>query len=371
MVWPSGATTDTVSLRVLRRTSATATSWEVEDMRDGTRSVLPTIRQGSELVAFDAVTRTAYFRESSREASRLFVATVGAPRAELLMQRNAFLGRIAEGTLQRISYSTAEGKPAVGWLLLPPGAQPGTRYPTVVWVYGGLVYGEAPPPYFVPLNSAGLLNLQLLAARGYAVLLPSIPLAPEGLPSEPLEAIVGAVLPAIDAGVASGYVDQDRLAVMGHSFGGYVAYGLIGLTSRFRAAIVMAGPANLVSLYGQFDSRLRHLATARDRMLAMVFAESGQYRMGRPPSEDMDRYLRNSPLTYARHVTTPTLIVQGDLDYVPVQQGEEFFTALYRRGVTAEFVRYWGEGHTIESPPNILDCWSRVFNWLAIHLERR
>ena len=70
-------------------------------------------------------------------------------------------------------------------------------------------------------------------------------------------------------------------------------------------------------------------------------------------------------------MSTPTLIVQGDLDYVPIQQGEEFFTALYRRGVASEFVRYWGEGHTIESPPNILDLWTRVFAWLDTHLPAR
>jgi dipeptidyl aminopeptidase/acylaminoacyl peptidase len=54
---------------------------------------------------------------------------------------------------------------------------------------------------------------------------------------------------------------------------------------------------------------------------------------------------------------------------VPIQQGEEFFTALYRRGVRAEFIRYWGEGHTIESPPNILDMWTRIFAWLDAQLR--
>jgi len=56
-------------------------------------------------------------------------------------------------------------------------------------------------------------------------------------------------------------------------------------------------------------------------------------------------------------------IMQGDLDYVALQQGEEFFTSLYRQGKRAEFVRYWGEGHVLESPANIRDMWRRIFAW--------
>ena len=90
--------------------------------------------------------------------------------------------------------------------------------------------------------------------------------------------------------------------------------------------------------------------------------------MGVPPWKDPDRYIRNSPLTYASKVTTPLLIVQGDMDYVPIQQGEEFFSALYRQNKPASFVRYWGEGHILESPANITDLWTRLFAWLARYL---
>jgi hypothetical protein len=58
------------------------------------------------------------------------------------------------------------------------------------------------------------------------------------------------------------------------------------------------------------------------------------------------------------------MIVQGDLDYVAIQQGEEFFNSLYRQGKRAEFVRYWGEGHVLESPANIRDMWRRIEAWL-------
>ncbi len=95
----------------------------------------------------------------------------------------------------------------------------------------------------------------------------------------------------------------------------------------------------------------------------MILAESGQHRLGAPPWKDPQRYIRNSPLFYADRVETPLLIIQGDMDYVPLQQGEQFFSALYRQGKRARFVRYWGEGHVLEGPPNIRDMWEQIFAW--------
>jgi dipeptidyl aminopeptidase/acylaminoacyl peptidase len=66
---------------------------------------------------------------------------------------------------------------------------------------------------------------------------------------------------------------------------------------------------------------------------------------------------------FVDRVETPLMIIQGDMDYVALQQGEEFFMSLYRQGKRARFVRYWGEGHVLESPANIRDMWQRVFDW--------
>lgn len=85
--------------------------------------------------------------------------------------------------------------------------------------------------------------------------------------------------------------------------------------------------------------------------------------MGGAPWEDATRYLRNSPIFYVDRVETPLMIMQGDMDYVAMQQGEEFFMSLYRQGKRADFVRYWGEGHVLQSPANIVDFWQRIFAW--------
>lgn len=125
----------------------------------------------------------------------------------------------------------------------------------------------------------------------------------------------------------------------------------------------------LVAVLRQDDHPLRYDENAHELLFFAGNAESGQNRMGNPPWADLWRYLRNSPLNYVDRVETPLMIVQGDMDYVPIQQGEEFFTAVYRLGKPAEFVRYWGEGHVISSPANTRDMWQRIFGWLDEYLK--
>ena len=94
-------------------------------------------------------------------------------------------------------------------------------------------------------------------------------------------------------------------------------------------------------------------------------AEAGQDRLGAPPSLDLWRYLKNSPAYYLDRVTTPLLLIHGDQDHVPIEGAEEVFTGLHRLGKRVRFVRYFGEGHVIDSPANIRDMWGRIFAWLA------
>lgn len=284
---------------------------------------------------------------------------VEATEGRLVARINEFTKDIAQGEYQPFSYGSM-----TGWILLPPGYRKGDRYPAVVSVYPDLVYNRSSPPRGT-IQSLGAYNSHLFAAQGYAVVFPSIPLTPAGTPGEPYKQIQDSVLPAIDETIRLGWVDEKRVSVVGHSFGGYAAYALATQTDRFRSVIALSGFANLTSLYGAFDPRFRYDPLVRDRLLFMTFAESGQFRMGSPPWEDAERYVRNSPITYVDRVRTPVLIMQGDQDYVPIQQGEEFFSALFRQNKEAVFVRYWGEGHAFESPANISDMWARIYEWLS------
>ena len=288
-------------------------------------------------------------------------ASGGTP--DVLMAANTFLRDVIEGELQPIEYTSLNGQKLKGWILLPIGYEKGRRYPTIVWVYPSSMQSDR-KPYLAQAAHGMSLNMQIAASRGYAVLFPSMPLKEEGDLDEPLLRLPEGVHPAIDKAVELGVADPDRLFVMGQSFGGFATYGLVTQTNRFKAAVALAGLSDFISLYTQFDARMRYEEFPHENLFMAALFESAQTAMGNPPWKDLGRYMRNSPVFYVERVETPVMIVQGDLDYVAIQQGEEFFTSLYRQGKRAEFVRYWGEGHVLESPANIRDMWTRIEAWL-------
>lgn len=313
------------------------------------------------LVEFESRKSTPVFRANDRTGTYLWIGSTS------VLQTNQFLNEIAQGEFRRIEYRGLDGQDLKGWVILPVNYEAGKRYPLVTWVYAGMIVGER-PSHMAQLNMPHSLNQQLLAARGYAVLIPSMPLKAEGETTDPYLELTKGVLPAVDKVIELGIADSKRLAVMGQSYGGYSTYGLITLTNRFQAAISLAGIADLTSLYGQFDVRFRYDEFANERLFYQAWNEGGQGRMGRAPWQDVGRYLRNSPLFYVERVQTPLLIIQGDLDYVAIQQGEEFFTALHRQGKRARFARYWGEDHVFQSPANVRDMWQQIYTWLDEHL---
>ena len=287
----------------------------------------------------------------------------GSPKR--LASANEFLSEIAQSEFRSISYTSLNGKELKAWVMLPIGYQPDRRYPLLTFVYPGIVYGDSPPRQIgVGIDSSQAMNLQLACAHGYAVLLPSMPLHAEGLAEDPMLRAQEGVMPAVDKVIELGIADSRKLFLMGMSFGGFATYGLVTQTNRFRAAVSLYGYSDLISLYGVFDARERYTDHPQENMGVAGLLESAQFRMGGPPWKDLGRYLRNSPIFYVDRVETPIMIVQGDIDYIPIQQGEEFFSALYRQGKRAEFVRYWGEGHGLNSPANIRDMWTRIFAWL-------
>jgi dipeptidyl aminopeptidase/acylaminoacyl peptidase len=333
------------------------------DIESGAVKPLVRPRELARLVAYHPETEVALFADEGRSGT--FLTLVRGGEVQSLVEANTFLRDVAESECRIIGYRSLDGVELKGLLLLPPNYQQGKRYPLVTWVYAGNVYKDKDHlPWQTRLNFDHPLNLQLLGARGYAVLIPSMPLPPQGSISDPLLELTKGVLPAIDKVIELGLADPHRLAVMGHSFGGYSTMGLVTQTNRFKAAIAMAGFSDFISAYGIFDARFRYEPYSHEWIFFQSTFETGPGRMGNPPWKDFARYRRNSPIFYADRVQTPLMIIQGDMDFVNLQQGEEFFTALYRQGKRARFVRYWGEDHILSSPANIRDFWQQAYAWL-------
>ncbi|HEX8525762.1 alpha/beta hydrolase family protein, partial [Allosphingosinicella sp.] len=318
----------------------------------------------SEVLAVSPATRQVAFFDSAHNVGRLVVA--GAQGRHTIAEINRHLAGVEGGRPLRIDHQGPDGSSRMSWLLLPPGHRPGQRVPAIVNVYPG--NGNAASWSRWRLDSTTPLNDHILAARGYAILYPSLPSA-QTLPRDPLENLADSLLAAVDAAIAEGYIDPDRLAVQGHSFGGYAAAAVIGQTNRFKAAVAQSAPYNLYSLYGQIDPR-RRLAVEQDglNLYNVSLLETGHGGMGAPPWRDSERYLRNSPISQVEGVRTPIMLIHGDLDYVPMAQAEEYFTALTRLDRDAIFLRYFGEDHILNSPANIRDMWQRLFGWYERHL---
>ncbi|HEY5757748.1 MAG TPA: prolyl oligopeptidase family serine peptidase [Steroidobacter sp.] len=332
-------------------------------LASGKRTALAVPTPGAELLSFSPSSGQSVFQAHDAGGGLRLLLSARDGATSTLIEANGWLRDITRPEQRSFEYTSLDGEKLRGWLLLPVGYTPGHRYPLITSVYAGAVFSEVPPGSLRFGQSLNPYSPQIWAARGYAVLMPSMPLNPWGNPDDPMLRLPNGVLPAVDKVVELGIADPRRLFVMGASFGGFSTYGLVTQTKRFAAGVSLAGLSDLISLYGQFDARMRYSDYPQDHLGSMQKAESGQTGMGAPPWADLNRYLRNSPLFSVDRVQTPLMIVQGDMDYVALQQGEEFFNALYRQGKRARFVRYWGEGHAIRSPANARDLVDRIDAW--------
>lgn len=333
------------------------------ELTSGTLEVLPKPHIEATLAGYEPTGGMLIFSASGRTGTFLWATHRQFGAFQQLLETNTFLRAIMPSSFRRVEYRSLDGQELGAWLTLPPDYQEGRRYPMIVWVYPGSM-ARPSPKYLFDIDDLSALNLQIPAAQGYVILEPSIPLSPEGEAEDPMLRLPSGVLPAVERVIELGIADPERIFLMGQSFGGYATYGLITQTRRFRAAVALAGFCNLISLYGTLDARYRYDDIAHEDLFMPASLESAWCRMGGAPWQDLGRYIRNSPIFQVDRVQTPLLIIQGDMDYVALQQGEEFFRALQRRGVHARFVRYWGEGHVLEGPANIRDMWRRILAWL-------
>jgi dipeptidyl aminopeptidase/acylaminoacyl peptidase len=206
--------------------------------------------------------------------------------------------------------------------------------------YPGQVQSD-PPFLDEPGGPAAALSVQVLAGAGYAVLAPSLPRPPQT--EGPAAGYAGQILAIVDEALAlEPQLDPSRLALWGHSFGGYGALAAATQTDRFGAVIAAASVSDLTSAWGGFWPRARVAPEDAPALRARAgWAEEGQAQMRAPPWEAPDRYRRNSPLYMADRITTPLLLIHGDMDNAPVSQAELMFSALARQNKDVQLATYW------------------------------
>lgn len=282
----------------------------------------------------------------------------GLQGSRRLFTINQALADVDRGEIIAIDHAGPDGAPLKSWLLLPPYSQAdGSQPPVVILPYPGDVHPEAPGSLW-PGSSQRHINPQVFAGAGYAVLVPSLPYERGTSDFSDLGSQLETIL---DAAGATGLVDTDRAALIGHSFGAHAVLLAATQTKRFRAVVASNGYADLASVA---ELRLYWRATTRDGVPitgAAGWAETGQGGIGRSLASDPQAYIERSPFYAADRITTPTLLIESDLDGARLAS---LFGVLYRLNREAALMTGFGEGHTFTSPGNIRDLYDRILDWL-------
>lgn len=310
-------------------------------------------------VSFDRAFNTVTYTVSSIEApSDVYVARIDGSNERRVSDVNADLVReVAFSRAERLQFTSADGTPVEGWLMYPHGYRTdGTKYPLVLSNHGGPHSADG---YTFDFKS------QYFAANGYFVLKVNFR-SSTGYGEKFLWGTWGAwgdkdgqdVMAGVDYAIARYPIDRAQVATVGHSYGGFMSNWLITqYPDRFAAAIPGAGIVNWVSDYGTAD-----IARTKE---TEFFGTPWEQRA-------RDIMIRQSPLTYANRVRTPTLFIHGEIDErVPFSEAEQMFVALKKNGVPAKIIRYEGMPHSISGSWNQIHRMMNEREWLDRWLKRK
>jgi dipeptidyl aminopeptidase/acylaminoacyl peptidase len=252
-----------------------------------------------------------------------------------------------------IDYDTRKRERLQGVLFLPASYEEGKRYPMVVDIYEK--HSHNANRYIVP--TANGFNKSVYTSNGYAVLMPDIKFRD----NDPGVSSSECVLAALEAAVATGVVDRERVGLHGGSWGGYQTAFIITQTDAFKAAVAEEAMTDLVSMYGSI------YGFTGSSMQPILESGAGRFTSGY--WDNLDAFVRNSPVYHAKNVKTPLLLVHNDKDgAVDWNQGIEFFNTLRRLEKPVVMLQYKGEGHDLAKPANQKDYTVRMREFFDHHL---
>jgi len=276
----------------------------------------------------------------------LFRVGAGGALEQLTHVNDDLMAQIDLGKVEDLEYDSTEGAKIEAFLVKPPGFDPALRYPLLLRIHGGPV---------AQYEQAFNFEAQLFAAHGYLVLLPN-PRGSSGYGQE-FSARLWAdwgdvdyqdVMAGVDAVIARGYADPERLGVGGWSYGGILTDHVITRTGRFKAAISGASEVLYAANYGHDHYQLQW-----EKELGLPWVPKSRAR-----------WEALSPFNRVDKISTPTLIMGGEVDWnVPIQNSEQLYQALRRLGVPTELVVYPGQHHGIRAPAYQRDRYERYLAW--------
>jgi dipeptidyl aminopeptidase/acylaminoacyl peptidase len=275
----------------------------------------------------------------------------GQPRR--LTNFNAEVAGRKLGQIETITWKTTDGFTADGIVTYPPGFDKEKKYPLVLVIHGG--------PQSASVERFNMLT-QMIAARGYVTFEPNYR-GSDHLGNAYQHAIVKDwgegpgkdVMAGIEKLKERGFVDEKRIAVTGWSYGGYMTTWLIGHYHIWKAALAGAAVTDWVDMYNLGDGNVQ-----------LRYSFDGTPWAG----EALKLYREQSPITYARQIKTPTLILSTTGDArVPITQSYQLYHALKANGVPVKFIAYPVGGHYPGDPVRGKDVMRRWVEWVDEHLK--
>ncbi|MHB8600498.1 MAG: S9 family peptidase [Ktedonobacteraceae bacterium] len=295
--------------------------------------------------------------ETPTHLAEVFVSTditgaAGATR-RLTHCNDTLFDELALATPAYMPFTGEDGWSIDGWLLKPRDFDPAKKYPLIVEVHGG------------PHTQYGygfMHEMQMLAAAGNVVLFTN-PRGSLGYGKEFALALRGAwaekdsldILDGMDTAIQKGFIDEQRLGVIGGSYGGFMSSWLIGHTDRFRVAVADRSVINRLSFFGSSDIGWEY---TDDELIV-------------PPWDDPERYMYSSPITYVKNIHTPLLIIHSENDLrCNIEQSEQLFASLKYLGREVLFVRFEGQSHGLSRgghPHSRVERLKHIQKWFADH----
>jgi dienelactone hydrolase len=299
-------------------------------------------------------------------------------KPEMLGELNPFLDRIAETRWTDLHYSNAAGSQRAdlsGCLLLPPYYRSGHRYPLIVEVYPERPGGCGSPQrrnQFAMAARPTAYSEHLLAARGFVIFRPDTGGGISRTAAGPQAALPEVVERGVDAVLAAGYGDPDRIGLMGFSQGGFASLWVATQSHRYKAVVSLNGWSDLANDFFGMSWAQELMATeipSDGRSGAYLTPVGTDWHMGGTPWNVPQRYIANSPLWHSDAVSAPVLLIHSDMDQFDDTAYKSFFTSLYIQKKDARLLIYRGEGHTPSSPANIRHMWDNIFSWFDKYLK--
>jgi len=268
-----------------------------------------------------------------------------------LTSHNRWLSDYSLAETEVVKWKSKDGTEVEGLLTKPVGYTNAGKQPLLLNPHGG--------PTGASTNSFNG-TVQVLAANGFAVLQPNF----RGSTGKGLafaqankntwgKGDYDDCITGVDAIIARGLADPDRLGAFGWSYGGYMTFWILTQTDRFKAVSPGAGLTNIYSMYSQNDIQ---------RYLRWFYSDKA-------PWDVTELYWDRSPMKYVNNVKTPTMIMHGQVDTrVPIAQAQEFYMALKERKVPVEFVVYPRENHGFTEPRHQMDRVQRYVRFFGKYL---